>query len=307
MSLLIVKPDTVVAWHRAGFRCYWRWRSRRRSGRRPVTKEVRDLIRRLAAENAGWGALRIHAELLKLGFSISERTVARYLSRVHRRGNPGRFWLAFLENHREAIVALDFFTVPTIRFGLLYVLVIIEHGRRRILHFNILSHPTAEWVIHQLREAFPDIGKYRFAILDHDSKFSAEVLDFLRCIGLKPKRTSIQAPWQNGVADRWIGTCRRELLDHVIALNESHLHRLIREYIAYYHEDRTHDALRKRKLRTRGLSNSNRRTRHKSLLRFGSVDCIIATSGARPRSRDQAFLSNRSHRHSGAESRSDIQ
>jgi len=134
--LLIVKPDTVVAWHRAGFRWYWRWKSRRLPGRRRITLEIRDLIRRLAEEKVGWGAPKIHGELRKLGFEVSERTVARYLRRLRRRGDAKRNWLAFLRNHREAIVALDFFTVPTVTFRLLYCLFVIEHGRRRILHFN---------------------------------------------------------------------------------------------------------------------------------------------------------------------------
>ena len=200
--LLIVKPDTVVAWHRAGFRWYWRWKSRRLPGRRRITLEIRDLIRRLAEENVGWGAPKIHGELRKLGFEVSERTVARYLRRLRRRGDPKRNWLAFLRNHREAIVALDFFTVPTAAFRLLYCLFVIEHGRRRILHFNVTAHPTADWVVQQLRETFPEAGPYRYAIFDHDAKFDAKVIAFLNDTGLKPKRTSVGAPWQNGVAER---------------------------------------------------------------------------------------------------------
>ena len=243
--LVIVKLDTVVAWHRTAFRWYWRWRSRPRAGRPRIGEELRTLIRRLAVENPGWGAPRIQGELLKVGFTVSERTVARYLRRVRHRGDAGKSWLTFLENHREVIVALDFFTVPTITFELLYCLFVIHHGRRRILHFNITRHPTAEWIVQQLREAFPDAGDYRYVILDHDSKFDRRVTEFLKATGLKPKRTGIQAPWQNGLAERWVGSCRRELLDHIIALNEAHLRRLIREYLAYHHEDRIHDALAK--------------------------------------------------------------
>jgi putative transposase len=243
--LFIVKPDTVVAWHRAGFRWYWRWKSRPRPGRPKVTKELRDLIRRLAQDNPSWGAPKIHGELLKLGFEVSERTVARYLRRVHRGRDSGKSWLTFLQNHREAIVALDFFTVPTVTFELLYCLFAIEHGRRKILHFNVTRHPTADWVLQQLRETFSGSGRYRYVILDHDSKFDAEMMAFLKCTGLKLKRTGIQAPWQNGLAERWVGSCRRELLDHVIPLNERHLRRVIREYVAYHHEDRIHDSLEK--------------------------------------------------------------
>ena len=156
--LVIVKPETVISWHRAGFRLYWRWRSRTRGGRPKITEEIRGLIRRLAEENTDWGAPKIHGEMLKLGFAVSERTVARYLRRIQRRGDPGKKWLAFLQNHKEVIVAFDFFTVPTLTFQLLYCLFVIEHGRRRILHFNVTRHPSAEWVVQQLREAFPEAG-----------------------------------------------------------------------------------------------------------------------------------------------------
>ena len=243
--LVIVKPETVVGWHRAGFRLYWRWRSRTRGGRPKITDEIRVLIHRMAEENAGWGAPKIHGELLKLGFAVSERTVARYLRRIRRRGDPGKKWLAFLNNHREVIVAFDFFSVPTVTFQSLYCFFVIEHARRRILHFNLTRYPSVEWVLQQLREALPEAGQYRYAIFDRDSKFDAGVVTFLKATGLKPKRTSVQAPWQNGIAERWVGSCRREILDHVIALNEEHLRRLVRNYIDYHHEDRIHDALAK--------------------------------------------------------------
>jgi hypothetical protein len=243
--LVIVQPETVIAWHRAGFRLYWRWRSRHQGGRPQVTEEIRELIRRLADENADWGAPKIHGELRKLGFVVSERTVARYLRRLHRRGNGAKRWLAFLQNHREAIVAFDFFTVPTLTFQLLYCFFVIEHGRRRILHCNVTRHPSADWVVQQLREVFPEAGRYRYVILDRDSKFDADVITFLKATGLKPKRTSIQSPWQNGTAERWVGSCRREILDHVIALDERHLSRLMRDYLSYYHHDRVHDSLEK--------------------------------------------------------------
>jgi len=245
-ALLIVKPETVVGWHRAGFRLYWRWRSRGRgSGRAKITPEIQELIQRMAKENPTWGAPKIHGELLKLGFKVSERSVSRYIRAIQRRGDPGRRWLTFLRNHREAIVAMDFFTVPTVSFRVLYCLFIIEHARRRILYFHVSAQPNSDWVTQQLREAFPDSTPYRYAILDRDTKFDAEVLSVLRSIGLKPKRTSRESPWQNGVAERWVGSCRRELLDHVIPLNEHHLRRLLRDYIRYYHLDRTHDGLGK--------------------------------------------------------------
>ncbi len=255
--LLIVKPETVVGWHRAGFRLYWRWRSRGQApGRATITAEIQDLIRRMAPENPSWGAPKIHGELLKLGFVLSERSVSRYLRAVQRRGDPGKRWLAFLRNHREAIVAMDFFTVPTVSFRVLYCLFVIEHARRRILHFHVTAHPNSDWVVQQLREAFPDSVPYRYAILDRDRKFDAGVLGALRSIGLKPKRTSRESPWQNGVAERWVGNCRRELLDHVIPLDEHHLRRLIRDYVRYYHLDRTHDGLGKDTPDRRSIENS---------------------------------------------------
>ena len=199
----------------------------------------------MAEENLDWGAPKIHGELRKLGFNVSERTVARYLQRIRRRGDPSKRWLIFLRNHREVIVALDFFTVPMVTFKLLYCFFAIEHGRRKILHINTTCYPTAEWVVQQLRETFPETGQYRYVILDRDSKFDADVITFLKATGVKPTRTSIRSPWQNGTAERWAGSCRRELLDHVIPLNEEHLRRLIREYVRYYHEDRIHDSLGK--------------------------------------------------------------
>src|SRR5215472_8137183 len=243
--LLIVKPETVIAWHRAGFRLYWRWRSRARRGRPRITQELRNLIVRLADENPDWGAPKIHRELQQLGFTITERTVARYLRRIRRRGDPQRRWLAFLQNHREIIAAMDFFTVPTVTFRVLYCFFVIEHERRKILHCNVTQYPTAEWIVHQLREAFPEPCHYQYVILDRDRKFDAEVLAFLTAAGLKAKRTSVRAPWQNGLAERWIASSRREILDHVIALNEEHLCRILREYIRYYHDDRLHDSLEK--------------------------------------------------------------
>ena len=206
---------------------------------------MRVLIRRLAEENPDWGAPRIHGELVKLGFAVSERTVARYLRTIRRRRDPGNRWLAFLQNHREMIVAFDFFTVPTVTFQLLYCFFVIEHARRKILHCNVTRHPTAEWVVQQLREAFPEAGPYRYVIFDRDSKFDGDVIAFLEATGLQPRQTSIQSPWQNGIAERWIGGCRREILDHIIALNEQHIRRLLRDYITYFHEDRIHDGLAK--------------------------------------------------------------
>jgi len=245
-ALIVVKPETVVAWHRAGFRLFWRFRSRsKKLGRPQINAELRSAIRRMTEENATWGAPRIHGELLKLGFDVSERTVSRYIRRLSPSDQARKLWTTFLRNHREAIAAMDFFTVPTITFRVLYCFFVIEHGRRKILHFNVTENPTSFWITQQLREGFPEPWPYRYALLDRDSKFGTDVTDLPISSGIKPKRIGYRSPWQNGVAERWIGSCRRELLDHVIVLNEAHLRRLIRDYISYYHEDRTHDSLEK--------------------------------------------------------------
>lgn len=246
-ALIVVSPETVVRWHRAGFKLYWRAISRfhRTIGRKRVSKEVRDLIFRMVAENPTWGAPRIHGELLMLGFDVSERTVSRWMRRAPRDPEPAKRWRTFLSNHREAIAAMDFFTVPTITFGVLYCLFILGHDRRRILHFNVTRHPTSAWVAQQLREAFPFQAAQQFLIFDRDSKFDLEVVVAVRSMSLTPVRTSFESPWQNGIAERWIESCRRDLLDHVIAVNERHLKRLLSEYVRYYHEDRTHLGLNK--------------------------------------------------------------
>ena len=245
-ALIVVKPETVVACHRAGFRLFWRFRSRSKDRGRPkITAELRSAIRRMTEENATWGAPRIHGELLKLGFEVSERTVSRYLRRLSPSDQARKLWATFLRNHREVIAAMDFFTVPTITFRVLYCFFVMEHGRRKILHFNVTEHPTSSWIAQQLREAFPEPCPYRYALLDRDSKFGKDVTDFLVSGGIKPKRIGYRCPWQNGISERWIGSCRRELFDHVLILNESHLRRLIRDYISYYHEDRIHDSLEK--------------------------------------------------------------
>ena len=243
--LVIVKPETVVKWHRAGFRSYWGFVSRHRPGRPKITLELRKLIRSMVAENPTWGAPRIHGELLKLRFEISECTVSRYLAQSDRQRESSKSWLVFLKNHREAIAAMDFFTVPTASFRVLYCFFVISHGRRKILHFNATEHPTAQWIVQQLREAFPEDSAPKYLVLDRDGKFSGEVARTLERLGSKLIQTAYRSPWQNGVAERWVGTCHRELLDHVIVLNESHLRRLVREYIGYYLKDRVHDALNK--------------------------------------------------------------
>src|SRR5580765_3634044 len=229
--LILVTPRTVVNWHRAGFRLYCTWVSRvsQVGGRKRVSKEVRALVFRMVSENPTWGAPRIHGELLKLGFELSERSVSRWIRRAPRDPDPVKRWLAFLRNHREAIAAMDFFTVPTITFGVLYCFFVISHERRRILQVNVMKHPTSAWIIQQLREAFPFEASHKYLIFDRDQKFGFEVITEVKAIRIIPKRTSFRSLWQNGIAERWVGSCRRDLLDHLVALNERHPKRLLLE------------------------------------------------------------------------------
>ena len=246
-SLIVVSPDTVVAWHQQGFHRFWDALSRkgRKPGRPRKDQEIRDLIQRMVAENPTWRAPRIHAELLKLGFNVAERTVSRYLP--ERLPNPDKIklWMAFLRNHRDEIAAMDFLTIPLLSFRVLYVLVIIHHGRRALLHFHVTFHPTAQWVALQLRHAFPYDIAPRYLIFDRDAIFNSYVVTTVKSFGIKPVRTSYRCPWQNGVVERWIGSCRRELLDHVVIFNERHALKLLREYIGYYNSDRCHYGLAK--------------------------------------------------------------
>src|SRR6476620_4906716 len=245
--LILVTPRTIVNWHRAGFRLYWTWVSRvsQVGGRKRVSKEVRALIFRMVAENPTVGAPRIHGELLKLGFEVSERSVSRWIRRAPRDPDSVKRWLTFLRNHREAIAAMDFFTVPTLTFGVLYCFFVIGHDRRKILHFNVPRNPNALWVVQQLREAWAYQQPHRFLLFDRDAKFAAEVLSAVRDLGSEPTRTAFRSPCKNGVPERWVGSCRRDLLDHVIILNERHLKRLMSSYLLYYHEDRMHLGLAK--------------------------------------------------------------
>ena len=244
---MIVSPETVVRWHRSGFALYWRAISQAHQvgGRRTVSKEVRDLIFRMVAENPAWGAPCIRGELLMLGFEVSERTISPWMRLAPRGPEPAEHWLTFLCNHREAIAVMDLFTVTSVTFRVLYCFFIIDHDRRRILHFNVTRHPTSAWIVQQLREAFRYHSAPRFLIFDRDSMYGLEVPTAVRSMSVRPVRTSFRSPWQNGIAERWIESCRRDLLDHVITLNERHLKRLLSEYVRYYQTDRTHLGLDK--------------------------------------------------------------
>jgi transposase InsO family protein len=227
----------------------------------------------MVADNSTWRTPRIHGKIQMLGFEVSERTISRWLRGAPRNPEPTKRWLTFLRNHREAIAAMDFFTVPTLTFGVLYCFFIIAHDRRRILHFNVTRTPTSVWVIQQLREAFPYESAPKYLIFDRDAKFGPEVVGAVRAMGSQPTRTSFRSPWQNGVAERWIGSCRRDLLDHVIALNERHLRRLLAEYVRYYHEDRTHLGLQKQSV----VLLQPKEGWHRLYRKHVWVDCIIAT------------------------------
>jgi putative transposase len=236
-----------------------------------VSRELRELIFRMIVENSTWGAPRIHGELKMLGYDISERSVLRWMKKLPRSPEPAKGWMAFLINHREAIAAMDFFTVPTLTFGVLYCFFVIAHDRRRILHFNVTRHPTSAWAIQQLREAFPYDSAPGYLIFDRGTNFNQEVIDTVKGFGIQPKRTSFRSPWQNGVAERWVGNCRRDLLDHVIVLNDRHFKRLMNEYVRYYHEDRTHLGLDKQTPAGRNAEKTNTGSTVVSISRLGGL------------------------------------
>ena len=243
-ALAIVKPETVVAWHRAGFRLFWTWKVRRGQPGRPViSREFRDLIRRMCRENPGWGAPRIHGELLKLGIDIGESSVSKYMVRC--RKPPSQNSRTFLENDVTQMVSVDFFTVSTIRFQVLYVFLVLAHGRRRILHFNVTAHPTAEWTGQQLREAFPFDQLPRYLLRDRDAIFGNDFREQVRDMGIQEVLSTPRSPWQRAYVERVIGSIRRECLDHVIIFHERSLRRTLDAYFHYYHRSRTHLSLGK--------------------------------------------------------------
>jgi transposase InsO family protein len=241
-TLVLVRPETVIRWHRKAIRGYWRWISKPGPGRPPISEETKSLITRMATEN-GWRARKIRAELAKLGILLGLTTISRYLPKVDPGSDPQQRWMIFLRNHRDLIAGMDFFVVPTVRFRLFYVWFAIDHRRRRVLHFNVTESPTASWVIQQLRHAFPDEPTHRYLILDNDAIFSPSVAHAIASFGIDPKRTAFQSPWQNGTAERFVGSVRRELLDHVVVLHEDHLRRLLREYVEYYNTERVHTSI----------------------------------------------------------------
>jgi putative transposase len=243
-ALVIVSPDTVLRWQRRRFRDYWTRLSGRSTGGRPsVSAQIAALVRKMAAANPLWGAPRIHGELLKLGIDIAERTGSQLMPR--RRSGPSQTWRTFLANHFRDMVAIDFFTVPTARFRILFVLVVLAHYRRRVVHFNVTEHPTAHWTAQQVVDAFPDDSAPAYLLRDRDQVYGRPFRLRVRDMGIAEVLTAPHRPWQNPYAERLIGSVRRECVNHVLVLGERHLRRILTRYFAYYHQARTHLSLDK--------------------------------------------------------------
>jgi transposase InsO family protein len=243
-TMTIIQPQTLLRWQREGFRRYWRWKSGDCGGRPPITAELRALIRRMSLENRLWGAPHIHGELLKLGFTVAQSTVAKYMAKPGD-GRSGQSWGTFLRNHLPHIAAMDLFVVPTVAFAQLYVLVIVRLARRELVWVNVTAHPTADWIAQQISEAFPWDEAPRYLIRDRDGAYGAVVARRLRAMGIRDKPISAGSPWQNCYAERLIGTIRRECVDNLIVLGEAHLRRVLVEFAAYYNAPRIHRSLGK--------------------------------------------------------------
>src|SRR5438552_11720683 len=259
-AITIIRPETLVRWHRAGFRHYWRWKSRCFGGRPQIVADLRALIRRMSVDNPLWGAPRIHGELLKLGFEVAQSSVAKYM--VKRCGPPSQGWRTFLRNHAPDIAAMDLFVVPTIGFDLLYVLVVVRLARRDIVWINATSNPTADWIARQITEVFPWNEAPRYLIRDRDRVYGAAVTRRLRAMGIRDKPIAPGSPWQNGFAERLIGSIRRECVDHIVVLGEMHLRRILSKYAADYTELRTHRSLNKDAPLTRRIQRSGHIVSH---------------------------------------------
>ena len=245
-ALLLIQPETLLRWHRAGFRALWRRKSRPGPGRPPLPAETVALIRRLAADNPLWGAERIRGELRKLGILVAKRTVQTYLPRQRTPRSPGQSWATFLRNHAGEIWACDFLPVTDLLFRTVYAFFVIELGSRRVVHVGVTRHPTDAWVAQQLREAMPFGQRPRYLIRDNDSKFGREFARVATASGIAVPPTAYRAPRQNATCERFLGSVRRECLDHVLVLGEAHLRRVLREYVAYFHGARPHQGLQQR-------------------------------------------------------------
>jgi transposase InsO family protein len=242
-AVQVVQPETILRWHRAGFRMFWRWKSRNRAGRPRIDRGLRDLIRRMSRENPLWGASRIHGELLMLGFEVAQSTVSKYM--VRGGTPPSQSWKTFLRNHAQAIAAIDLCVVPTLTFDRLFAFLVLGHGRRQLLWFEVTRHPTAEWLARQITEAFPWASAPAYLVRDNDGAYGHVFTSRVRAMGIRDRPISPGSPWQNGYAERLIGTVRRECLDRMLIFGESHLGRILSAYAAYYNQTRTHLALQK--------------------------------------------------------------
>src|ERR1017187_1993582 len=238
--LLLFQPQTVIAWHRLGFRLFWRWKSRARGGRPAVDRKLIELIHRMWSSNPTWGSKRIQAELAKLGIAVSDSTLRKYRPRT-RRGD--QTWKTFLHNHAQDLIAVDFFVVPTATFRVLYVYLVLAHQRRKVLHFNITDSPSAVWTAQQLTAAFPYAQPPRYLLRDRDGIYGLEFVRRVELLGMKQKLIAPRSPWQNPRVERLVGSIRRECLDHVIVLHEHHLRQRLTDYFRYYHQHRTHRSI----------------------------------------------------------------
>jgi transposase InsO family protein len=257
-TLKVFKPDTLVRWHRKGFRLYWSWKSSRRGGRPAIDHDVRELIRTMSRDNVGWGAPRIHGELQMLGIQVSQATVAKYMVRHPK--PPSQSWRSFLDNHAADLVSIDFFTVPTATFRIVYVFVAVHHERREVVHFNVTEHPSALWTAQQIVEAFPFDTAPRYLLRDRDSIYGDSFRRRVHSFGIEEVLTAPRSPWQSPYVERLIGSIRRECLNHLIVLDERHLRRCLRSYFDYYHNARTHLALAKQCPQPRSVDSRERGT-----------------------------------------------
>jgi transposase InsO family protein len=242
-SLTILRPETVVRWHRMGWRAYWRWRSRAQPGRPKLAAEIRALVREISLANPLWGAPHVHGELMKLGVEVAQSTVSKYMARERR--PPGQSWSTFLRNHADGIASIDLLVVPTITFKMLYAFVVLRHERRQLILIGVTAHPTAEWLARQISETFPWDTAPRYLVRDRDRAYGRAFRRRLRSMGIRDRPTTPGSPWQNPFVERLIGSIRRECLDHLVVVNEAHLRRALISYAGYYNGARTHIALEK--------------------------------------------------------------
>ena len=261
----VVQPETILRWHRAGFKAFWRWKSRNRAGRPKIDRELRDLIQRMSRENPLWGAPRIHGEFLMLGFDVAQSTVSQYMVRGRR--PPSQTWKTFLRNHAEAIAAIDLCVVPTLTFERLFAFLVLGHGRRQLLWFEVTRYPTAEWLARQVTEAFPWISAPAYLVRDNDGAYGHIFKRRVMAMGIRDRPVSPRSPWQNGHMERLIGTVRRECLDQVMIFGEAHLRRVLASYADYYNQARTHLALQKDA------------PLHRAVQRSGVIDAIPILAG----------------------------